>query len=202
MMRSALAAFAAFWLAALLLCVVEAESFGRYGVAFAPRSRNIVQHSNLLIDIRGGATLSNDESEDEESEDEEEEESEEEEEEEEFDAVLAASTAKAAAKAKAKKAAASKKAMNAKLASAAPKATATKKPKKKKTSILKMLHVPYIIGACLNPVTLFRMTIGFWASLFNLDYLQQVRRRRTMYALNIESLFCATQPQYHINFLN
>jgi hypothetical protein len=52
----------------------------------------------------------------------------------------------------------------------------TKAKKKKKSSILKMLHVPYIIGACLNPITLFKMTKGFWVSLFDLDYLKQVRK--------------------------
>jgi hypothetical protein len=226
-MRSSLAAFAAaFWLAALVLSEVDAESFGRYGVAFAPRSRNLVQHSNLLINVRGGATLEDDEDEDDEMDlDEEEEESEEdeqedEEDEEELDAALAASAAKASLKSKAKKsaaakeplaastvkksskskksaaakeglaastlkastksktqkAAAAKEAVNVNLMSSS--ATShTKTKKKKKSGILKMLHVPYIIGAILNPITLFKMTKGFWVSLFDLDYLKQVRRK-------------------------
>jgi hypothetical protein len=182
-MRSSLAAFAAaFWLAALVLSEVDAESFGRYGVAFAPRSRNLVQHSNLLINVRGGATLEDDEDEDDEMDlDEEEEESEEdeqedEEDEEELDAALAASAAKASLKSKAKKSTAAKEAVNVNLMSSS--ATShTKTKKKKKSGILKMLHVPYIIGAVLNPITLFKMTKGFWVSLFDLDYLKQVRRK-------------------------
>ena len=109
-MRSSLAAFvAAFWLAALVLNEAEAESYGRYGVAFAPRSRNLVQHSNLLINIRGGATLEDDEIDlDEEEVESEEAEEEDEEDEEELDAALAASAAKASLKSKAKKSAAAK----------------------------------------------------------------------------------------------
>jgi hypothetical protein len=227
-MRSSLAAFAAaFWLAALVLSEVEAESFGRYGVAFAPRSRNLVQHSNLLINIRGGATLSNDDDEDdeidldEEDDEDEEEEEDEEEDEEELEAALAAkaslksktkksvagkepltastvkkstkskskksaakeglaaSTVKASTKSKTQKAAAAKEAVNVNLlsSSATSHASSNKTKKKKKSSVLKMLHVPYIIGACLNPITLFKMTKGFWVSLFDLDYLKQVRKR-------------------------
>jgi hypothetical protein len=214
-MKSSLTAFvAAFWLAALVLGEVDAESFGRYGIAFAPRSRNLVQHSNLFINIRGGATLSNDDEEedddeidlDEEEEDEEDEEEDEDvEDEEELQAALAAkaalkaastvkksakskakksaakeglaaSTVKASTKSKTQKAAAAKEAVNVNLlSSSATSHASTKTKKKKKSSLLKMLHIPYIIGACLNPITLFKMTKGFWVSLFDLDYLKQVR---------------------------
>jgi hypothetical protein len=237
MMRSSLAAFvAAFWLAVLVLSEAQAESFGRYGIAFAPRSRNLVQHSNLLINVRGGATLSTDDDEDEDDEEEEEEEEDDDEvEDEEVDAALAASavkaskksktkkavagkeplaastvkksaksktrksaagnegladsTVKASAKSKTKKSAAAKEAVNVNLLRTS--AHTTKTTKKKKSSILKIFHVPYIIGACLNPVTLFKMTKGFWVSLFDLDYLKQVRRklsRGSNQPLDIESL--------------
>jgi hypothetical protein len=216
-MKSSLAAFvAAFWLAALVLSEVDAETFGRYGIAFAPRSRNLVQHSNLFINIRGGATLSNDDDEeddeidlDEEEEDEEDEDEDEDvEDEEEIEAALAAkaaslkaalavkksaksktkksaakeglaaSTVKASTKSKTQKAAAAKEAVNVNLlSSSATSHASTKTKKKKKSSLLKMLHIPYIIGACLNPITLFKMTKGFWVSLFDLDYLKQVRRK-------------------------
>jgi hypothetical protein len=249
-MRSSLAAFvAAFWLAALVLSEVDAESFGRYGVAFAPRSRNLVQHSNLLINVRGGATLEDDEDEDDEidldsdEEEESEEEEDDEEDEEELAAALAAkaafkaktkksaaakepltastvkksskskksaakeglaaSTVKASTKSKTQKAAAAKEAVNVNLMSTS--ATShTKTKKKKKSSILKMLHVPYIIGACLNPITLFKMTKGFWVSLFDLDYLKQVRMkklsRRSKQPLGIESL--VQQHNHCTNVLN
>lgn len=49
---------------------------------------------------------------------------------------------------------------------------AASKPKKKKTSGLKLFTFPYILGAILNPFTLIQMTKGYWASLFNLDYLK------------------------------
>lgn len=44
--------------------------------------------------------------------------------------------------------------------------------KKKKISLLKALHVPYIIRAGLNPVTFIQMTKAYFASLFNINYLQ------------------------------
>jgi hypothetical protein len=166
-------ALVAVLIVALLIDEVKATS---NGVAFAPRSKTLVQHSTLSA-ARGGATLFDNDEEEEESEDEseEEEESDEEEEErEETNAALASSAVKATVKSKAKKATVAKKAVNVKLskASASP---APKKSNKKKNSLLQILRVPYIIGACLNPVTLFTMAKGYWASLFNLDYLKQVR---------------------------
>jgi predicted nucleotidyltransferase len=49
------------------------------------------------------------------------------------------------------------------------------KSKKKKgsgTSVLK--KIPYIVRAFMNPFTVFAMTKGYFASLFNIDYLQEV----------------------------
>lgn len=47
------------------------------------------------------------------------------------------------------------------------------KPQKKKSSssLVSLLHIPYIIKACLNPFVFWKMTRGYWASLTNLDYL-------------------------------
>jgi hypothetical protein len=126
---------------------------------------------------RGGATVSVEDetiltTEEEESEDEtvaEEEEEEEKEKEEEIvdTAKLAASTVSAAAKTKSKveatKKASIKTEVNKKLIST----------KKKKNSLMKLLHIPYILKASLNPLTLFAMTKAYWASLFNLDYLKK-----------------------------
>lgn len=50
---------------------------------------------------------------------------------------------------------------------------AASKPKKKKSNGLKLFKIPYILGAVLNPFTLIQMTKGYWASLFNLNYLKQ-----------------------------
>ena len=51
-------------------------------------------------------------------------------------------------------------------------AAVVKPPKKKSSvSLMSMLHVPYIIKACLNPFTFFQMTKAYWSSLFKLDYL-------------------------------
>lgn len=138
-------------------------------------------HSQMLS-MRGGATVVAEDDDEEESEDEEKEEEEEvdevveldddEDEEEEdskaLDASLAAaalkSTKKSKAKAQLSKTSAVKKSMNAKLSA----------PKKKKGSLFKFLRVPYIVRACLNPLTVMSMTKHFWLSLVNLDYPPKV----------------------------
>lgn len=96
---------------------------------------------------------------------------EEEEEEEEIVPVktkLSSSTLKASSKAKSRKARTSKKIVNESLSKkkAAP-------PAVKKASKKKLLYVPYILRALLNPFTVLTMTKGYLASLFNIDYLQQ-----------------------------
>lgn len=159
---------AAWLLLAVMSTNVEAAS-SVHSVAFAPRNRNLVPHS-ALFQTRGGATVLDSDDEEEDSDVESEDESESEEEDEEFDAVMAASAAKAAAKSRARKAAATKQSVNAKLA----KMPVKHSKKKSSTSILKMLHVPYILRALLNPITIFTMAKGYWASLFNLDYLKAV----------------------------
>ena len=138
-------------------------------VAFVLPSREAVPSSLLTqqLTIRGGASVSVNE---EESDFEEESDEEEEEEQEELDAALAASAVKSASKQQSKLASAKKsavkKAVNAKLAPA---------KKKKSTSsggLLKILHVPYIVRACMNPFTCIAMIKAYWLSLFNLDYLK------------------------------
>lgn len=156
--------------------------------------------SVLRLLVRGGATLEEDE--ESEGEDEEEfkdavevmeKEDEEEEEEEELseseeveaeevslDASLAAAALKSSSKMKAKAASSkvqtAKKAVNTQLMSessstaAKTSTTATKPPKKKSSS--KLFHLPYIVRALLNPRTVWAMTRAYWASLFDLDYLQ------------------------------
>lgn len=47
----------------------------------------------------------------------------------------------------------------------------SKKKKSSGTSVLK--KIPYILRAFMNPFTVFAMTKGYFASLFNIDYLQQ-----------------------------
>lgn len=142
----------------------------------------------LLLNIRGGASDDVDEDEsDEESEEEEEEEeddvpllveSDEESEEEELlvDAKLTASAVKSSMKTKSKmasqKTAKAKKAVNTKLTSTKSTKAVTKLKKKKSSLLLKLFAVPYIVRACTNPVTLYKMTIAYWKSLFNLDYLK------------------------------
>ncbi|GKY97291.1 hypothetical protein MPSEU_000687500 [Mayamaea pseudoterrestris] len=170
-----------------LLCVMHsAQARGRVfsdrlPVAFLPQTQRVSQLSACIL--RGGAQDSDDEEEDS-DEDTSEDESDEEEEEEiaetvapppktttpkkkptEIDAKLAAkrsaqlaaSTLQKQASAKAK---ASKQAVNAKLAT---------KKKRRRLS----LKVPYILRACLNPITVFKMTIAYWKSLVQLDYGKQ-----------------------------
>lgn len=103
--------------------------------------------------------------------DESEEESEEEEEIIQRKTKLSSSAVKASEKAKSKKVKASKKIVNASLGtekkSKKISAPVVKKPKKK------LIYIPYILKAMLNPFTVFTMTKGYFASLFNIDYLQQ-----------------------------
>ena len=47
--------------------------------------------------------------------------------------------------------------------------------KKKKKSILPKIRLPYLLRACLNPITLFSMTRSYFASLINISYLEEVR---------------------------
>jgi len=76
---------------------------------------------------------------------------------------LKKSTVRAAKKAGSKKSAASKRAIGATLYET--------KPKKRKASLAKVLRIPYIVRACLNPITCFVMMRAYLASLFNIDYL-------------------------------
>jgi hypothetical protein len=80
-----------------------------------------------------------------------------------LDASLAAAALKSASKAKVSQQASVKKAVNIQL-----KAKAVSK-----TSRRIFPRIPYILRASLNPFTLLAMTKSYWASLFNLNYLQQ-----------------------------
>jgi hypothetical protein len=87
-------------------------------------------------------------------------------EEEEKNSKLSASTVKALKKAK-------KKAEAKQTVSASLKSKSTKK--KSSGGIVK--KIPYIVRALMNPFTVFAMTKGYFASLFNIDYLQEVSVR-------------------------
>jgi hypothetical protein len=151
--------------ASLLIDVVEANAFvAGISPTFLSQAQ-VAPHVPSLTDIpRGGATAVDEEENDSEYDD-----LDSSDEEEEFDPVLAKSALTAASKTKVKALAVAKKAASATLLATAP------KPSKIKSSIFKRLMVPYIIRACLNPLTVIRMTRGYWASLVNLNYLQQVR---------------------------
>ncbi|CAB9526952.1 expressed unknown protein [Seminavis robusta] len=174
------------FLGSILLLVVSARPFGVSSFKLTgnnnPQANQLLQRHLLIqqsVSVRGGAasTLVDSDDEEEESEDEEEEEEkvdldEEEEEEEEIPkkkakATLAASAVKAASKSKAKKTASVKAAIKTGLAD-----TPTV-PKKKKSGLLSILKIPYIIKASLNPMTLFAMTKAYWGSLFNLNYIKK-----------------------------
>jgi len=134
------------YLSTLCLFSIEARTLtGGSSVSFVRPSRR------PPLVVRGGAAAVVDEMSDIESSDYDESESEEEE-------VLVKAAKATVAKA-AKKAVAS--------------GLAASKPKKKKSSGLKLFRLPYIVGVVLNPFTLIAMTKGYWASLFNLDYLNK-----------------------------
>jgi len=79
---------------------------------------------------------------------------------------LSTSAKKAMEKAKTKKKAEVKKTVSASLSK-------TKVKKSKGTSPSVFKKIPYIVRAFLNPFTVFAMTKGYFASLFNIDYLQE-----------------------------
>lgn len=149
------------------------------GDAFVARTNPALVPTSAFSVGRGGATVSAEDeilTIEEESDEEEEseivvEDDEDEEEENTAGAKLAAATVIATTKTKSKAAAANnasiKTKVNEKLASSS---TSTKKKNK---SLMKILHIPYILRACLNPITLFSMTKAYWASLMNLDYLKK-----------------------------
>lgn len=178
--------------AALLLCLgllaVDARSPAAAAAATKASVVSRCHHPSrpAFLLARGGATLVDDEYD---SEDEYDEYDEEEDEEEE---AAAAAALAAAAKAKAKKKASMAKAKADALSKSAVRATSKAKakktfqakaavsatltkPKKSKSSrsILKALHVPYLIRACLNPLTVIAMTRAYFASLFNISYLEE-----------------------------
>jgi hypothetical protein len=99
-----------------------------------------------------------------------------------FDASLAAaalkSTSKVQARTASEKRSAVKQVVNTKLAPKAATGAAAKvavTPVRKKVSLLKRLHIPYIVRAAINPWTLFAMTKAYWASFFNLNFLQDLQ---------------------------
>jgi len=51
------------------------------------------------------------------------------------------------------------------------------KPKKKKkkysSSLMKYFKIPYIVKASLNPIVFFQMTVGYWKSLYNINYMTE-----------------------------
>ena len=143
------------------LAVEPVASFRSNSVVAASLVRNLENGDSVFV--RGGAAAVDVDEEDfseiESSE-------EEDEVEEEVDPKLAKSALSAASKAKAKAKTAAKAAVSSTLqATAAPKKT-------KKSGIMKLFTIPYIIKACLNPVVFIQMTKGYWASLVNLDYLK------------------------------
>ncbi len=132
--------------------------------------------SVAFLTPRGGGAVDDSEYDFDESEEEDEEDDEEEEETiVQVKTKLSSSAVKASKKAQSKKVKASKKIVNESLG--------TKKNSKKsstptvKKAKRKLIYIPYILKAMLNPFTVFSMTKGYFASLFNIDYLQQVRIR-------------------------
>eukprot|EP00339_Tiarina_fusa_P015761 CAMPEP_0117032824 /NCGR_PEP_ID=MMETSP0472-20121206/23504_1 /TAXON_ID=693140 ORGANISM="Tiarina fusus, Strain LIS" /NCGR_SAMPLE_ID=MMETSP0472 /ASSEMBLY_ACC=CAM_ASM_000603 /LENGTH=210 /DNA_ID=CAMNT_0004741579 /DNA_START=68 /DNA_END=701 /DNA_ORIENTATION=+ len=87
-----------------------------------------------------------------------------EEEEEVLDPKLAKSAQSSAAKQKARATATAKAAISAKLDKPSP---------KKKSSLLKIFKIPYIVKALVNPFVVWQMTKGYFASLVNLNYLEE-----------------------------
>lgn len=152
----------------------------------------INNHHAIILNIRGGGRSYDDSDssdyEESESESESEYDDESEEEEEEVVAVVAAPKRKsklsksavlAAKKAKSKKTSASKKALSQSLSSSSSSIKKKKVPVKAAAAPVRKSRggitkkIPYIIRAFMNPFTVLAMTKGYFASLFNIDYLQE-----------------------------
>jgi len=54
-------------------------------------------------------------------------------------------------------------------------AMSKKATRRRRRSILEVLRMPYILRAFLNPFTMIAMTRCYFASLFNINYLKEVR---------------------------
>jgi len=85
------------------------------------------------------------------------------------DDALAASAVSAVEKVKKKKSEEAKRAMSEAILQS--KVEAKKRKRKKSPSLLK--KVPYILRAFMNPFTVLAMTKGYFASLMNIDYMQE-----------------------------
>lgn len=150
--RYSLFVLAALFASAVVVMTAEANAFREHRnlcLHMQQQSQTMLKdsHVDMLTSIRGGAVAI-----DVEIESSDEEESDEEEEE---DApTLVKATKKAAAKTVKKTVAA-----------------AMKPKKKKKSSLMKFFRIPYIIKACLNPAVLYQMTVGYWKSLYNINYM-------------------------------
>jgi hypothetical protein len=180
---------------ALIRTTSSSNSIRRIAFVSAPRNSLPDKYlpGSVLLGLRGGDDVSDDSDDDEEesdqdvSDDEEEVDEEEEEVEEaappatkeDLDASLSASAVQSAIKTKVKreiaKKQAAKRAMSEELKNApAVESSKSKKLKAKKaSSSMSFFRVPYVIRAFLNPVTVFRMTLAYWASLFDLDYMKR-----------------------------
>jgi len=90
--------------------------------------------------------------------------------EEDVESSLAAAAVAAVAKAKKKKAEEAKRLMSEAIR-VSKVATEVKKRQKKKPSLFK--KIPYILRAFVNPFTVLAMTRGYFASLINIDYMQE-----------------------------
>jgi len=121
------------------------------------------EHMQTILQLRCGSVSDSDESEDE---DEDLSESEEEDDEEEEEAI---SKLKSSLEKKLNQK--SKRIVNVAMEKSKP--IKISKTKKRRKSILKMLRVPYIIRASLNPFTVFTMTRLYFASLFDINFMDE-----------------------------
>ncbi len=146
---------------------------------------------SIIEDLRAGAVDSDDEYDDEYDSDVDEEE---EDEEEEVAAKLSASTIAAIKKAEEKAAMKKKQEIKKKVATSLSSSSASSSsPKKKKKKISSIASkIPYPIRAFMNPFTCIAMLKGYFASLFNIDYLQKVR---TMLGLTWCQNFCCVHTE-------
>lgn len=152
------------WATVFLLLSDEAvvDAFQNKINSFSETSRATPNSSlSLAFNVHYGGAIDLDEYDDEYEEEYDDEDVEEEEEEEydEIDEKLSKAAKAAMEKARKKKEESTKKAIS-------------KATKKRKTSLFKLLRVPYVLRAFLNPFTVAAMTKHYLASLFNVNYME------------------------------
>lgn len=164
-----------FLLSTATTLVLSKPSFVTLSNKITIHNYDLIQHKESILLLHkfrgGGSDVDVDSSEEDDSDEDFEDDSEELEEEEE--STLTQATKKSLKKKKQQAQKQIKETVSASLASSAMKESKKKKKQTLSKTQLSSFKIPYILKALLNPFTVIAMTKGYFASLFNIDYLQE-----------------------------